>query len=582
MIRRFLKAAALAAIPVSSVCVFAPLVIFSGNPGEFTASFVEVQARYVPYLVGLTAVLGIVGALLPGPAASRYLSVLCAASVLLWLQGNILVWDYGVFDGRSIDWMASAWRGVLDTMIWITVLAVAYVAHRRIGRHLVQAAVIVFAVQVVAAGFSLATNNATALAASKVEANREAREAIFRFSATSNVVQIVMDGFQSDIFEQILDDPANGDFKEQLRGFTLFRDNLGVYPYTQMTVPALLSGRLYRNEIPVDDFVNSALAGTTILGAAEDAGFEVDIATPVGLRDTYARSPHTNAYGISRSGHVSAQDYVVNDSAKLLDLSLFRVMPHFAKALVHRDELWVFQARVRSEAYLQMQYFSDLAFLRELTREMRADREAPVFKIMHLMLSHRPTVGNQHCEYDGRHPTNRVTVTKQASCGLKEVLSLLARMKEQGIYDDSMIILMADHGAWVPVEGFGAPSDGDVIDSMSVAMATPLLAVKRPGDRDNYRVSNAPTSLLDLPATIAAELSLGVRFPGHPVFDIEATQKRERVHFTYGYGVNKQYDGYLLPMHEFIVSDSPFQRSSWRRGQRYLPEGKVMEVNEVE
>ena len=40
-------------------------------------------------------------------------------SILLWAQGNLMVWEYGLLDGRSIDWTKDTWRGWLDFSIWV-------------------------------------------------------------------------------------------------------------------------------------------------------------------------------------------------------------------------------------------------------------------------------------------------------------------------------------------------------------------------------------------------------------------------------------------------------------------------------
>jgi hypothetical protein len=41
------------------------------------------------------------------PAGCRIIvSMLTMAGFLMWLQGNILVWQYGVLDGKDIDWDA--------------------------------------------------------------------------------------------------------------------------------------------------------------------------------------------------------------------------------------------------------------------------------------------------------------------------------------------------------------------------------------------------------------------------------------------------------------------------------------------
>ncbi|NIO41950.1 MAG: hypothetical protein GTO41_18345, partial [Burkholderiales bacterium] len=81
----------------------------------------------------------------------RYFAVLAGLAVLVWLQGNILVWDYGVLDGRNIDWISGAWRGVLDIAIWCLVLGVALAVYERFGNGLVKAVIGVLAIQVIAA-----------------------------------------------------------------------------------------------------------------------------------------------------------------------------------------------------------------------------------------------------------------------------------------------------------------------------------------------------------------------------------------------------------------------------------------------
>ena len=280
LLQRMVTAAAIGAIPVLTICVFAPLALYAGNSGEFAASYYDLLGAILPYAAIIVAGFGLLGALLNGATYQRSLAVVAALGLLVWLQGNILVWDYGVLDGRDINWFADAWRGVLDLAIWCIVLCVAFIDYERFGRVLVLAAVAAFGIQCVAAATTLASDTSTLQAQMHIDSDSIAGQAITRFSRQQNVVHIVMDGFQSDLFSEIIDDPANADLKQQLQGFTFFRDNLGAYPYTQMTVPALLSSRLYRNDMPVDDFISDVFKGDTILNAAFDVGFEVDRRAP--------------------------------------------------------------------------------------------------------------------------------------------------------------------------------------------------------------------------------------------------------------------------------------------------------------
>jgi hypothetical protein len=574
-VSQFARSAAIAAILAMTVCIFTPLVLYTGNYPEFTASFIDVLGVCLPYVLPLVAVFAFLGALMPAGGFQRYLGVLAALAVLTWVQGNILVWDYGPLDGRSIPWAEYGWRGALDLTIWILVLVFTY-AHSRFRGFVVQAAPVTLLIQVLMAAVTAAPRADEILFRHDAESNASGREAIVRFSPERNVLHIVMDGFQSDIFAEIVNDPENSAFKDKLRGFTYFTDNMGIFPYTQMTVPAMLSGEVYHNHVPAQGFIESALQGDTVLSVAAEKGYEVDIAAAVPLKNVYSLAKHAHSYGITSYSHATAEDYAVVDAARLIDLALFRVVPHFAKALVHRDQLWVFQTGGRTSDYLQMQYFADLAFLRQLRREMTADREKPVYKMLHLMLSHRPTVGNENCEFDGTNPTSRHAVLMQARCGLMHVLNVLERMQELGIYDNSLIVLLADHGAWVPAEGVqGSREEGQEVGAATIGMAIPVLAIKPPGDSGTFRTSRAPTSVVDIPATISDILDLDGNFDGTPAFGNAAGGARERRHLVYAYGENPDHEGYYFPMREYVVNGSPFNAAAWQATRLFRPEGNV-------
>jgi len=402
---------------------------------------------------------------------------------------------------------------------------------------------------------------------------------MFRFSAERNIFHLVMDGFQSDIFVDIIEDPDYQHLRDALTGFTLFDDNVGTFPYTQMTAPLIVSGRSYRNEIPVDDFVRETMQGPTVLNAASAAGFEIDVASQVSLRKIYAAGAVTNAYDTPAHNHISNRDYVVSDAVRLLDLSLFRLSPHFLKAYIYEDALWFVQSWFRDADYLGIRYFSELMFLETMAKNLRADRETPVYKLFHLMLSHRPTVGNEQCKYDGTRTTTRKNVTIQSRCGLERVVDVLNAMKDIDVYDNSLVVLMADHGAWVPAEGYVVEAGDEAKDSTGgpssviAGMAIPVLAIKPPNARLPLRMSSAPTSIADVPTTIAALMDFDAEFDGRNAFEVGPQEQRVRTFFSYAYGKNPKNPGYLYPMLEYEISGSPFHYDSWRKSGMRLPQG---------
>jgi hypothetical protein len=576
-----LWAIGLAAILVLHFLFLMPITLYTGNLEEFAISLPNILKHYALVGVTLIAVLGLLGAALPQSSFQTYSVILAAICSLLWLQGNILVWDYGLMDGRAIDWAEATWRGWLDSALWIGVLLAAFLFRRRLEKPILYVAVATFALPLTAS-IILGIQNASDLSAKSADSpSADAIKEVYRFSSKQNVLHIIMDGFQSDVFDEILNEKGEGKrLASALEGFVFFKENIGAFRLTHMAIPAILSGKIYRNHIPRHDFLEEGVGGKTIVNAAHDAGYEVDLVFPPSLFEIYTRSKHTTAYAVPAATHVSAREYELDDSAKLLDLSLFRLAPHFLKEYVYNDQLWLLQSFLVDSGYKRLRFFAHNAFLRQLRDNMTADRTAPVYKLLHLMLSHNPMVANENCEYAGRVlKTERATVKVQARCSLGNVVRLLEGMKDLDIYDDALIVLMADHGAFVPPAGLrGYVTAGGrrlIMDATTVAMALPVLAIKRPGVTGPLEVSLAPSAITDTPATIASVLGLKEQFDGRSVFDLRPDEQRERRHYSYRYVRSEWTDEYLNPIQEFIINGSALDSRAWRRGDRFYPKGVV-------
>lgn len=575
------KSTGMGAILAANIFLFIPLTLYVGNVNEFTIPFSSILEIYIRPIIFLIALLALIGALLKAERFPGYLAVLAVISILLWIQGNLLVWDYGLLDGRSIDWSKDAWRGWVDLGVWIAALAWVLFSGDRVGKLVVRSAIAVFGLQVCFA-LLLAGQNAQAFSEkSKAAETINSVDNIYRFSSGKNVLQIMADGFQSDVFEEILNDEGGAAISDALDGFVFFKEHMGVFPMTHMSVPAILSGRVYRNQIPIEAFLDETIGGKTILNEAYRAGYEVDLAVPKPLGHMYKKSHYTNVYLVPGTLYLSKADFNLKSAARLFDLSLFRAVPHFLKKVVYNDQLWFTQALLNGKNMMGRQFFSHLAFLRQVRENMSADRDAPVYKYLHVMLSHNPMVTNRGCRYAGRVlPTIRETVMNQARCGLIGVVLLLQKMKELGIYDDATIVLMADHGAWVPPKGLkgkkGADgSDQVMVNPTLVAMSLPLMAVKLPHAKGPLRISHAFSSITDTPATIAAAMGLDAKFSGRSIFDLAPGEPRERRYYGYQYSRSEWTADYLTPIQEYVVNGSAFDSAAWRMGDKLLPAGAI-------
>ena len=94
-----------------------------------------------------SALLAAVGLVLPPRAFRRYVAGLCAAGVLLWAQGNLLLSEYGVLDGGGLDLASHVRRGPVEAGLWVGVFALALVLPGAASRAAPTASALLMALQ---------------------------------------------------------------------------------------------------------------------------------------------------------------------------------------------------------------------------------------------------------------------------------------------------------------------------------------------------------------------------------------------------------------------------------------------------
>ena len=510
---------------------------------------------------------------------SKLILLVAVVSLLIWFQGNVLVWEYGLLDGKNINWDVHGWRGWVDLSIWLSVIVFSLVFYEKILMPVIYFAFSIFILQTVFFIYSFSQEKEYLLSKGEPINKPDALVKMADFSKRSNVIHIILDGFQSDVFEEIISNVSYGEYyKNKLNGFTFYREHMGVFPTTYMTAPAILSGQIYKNHIPKNEFVHKIYSSKTILNAAINNGFEVDLSSEAHMLSMYKKGPYTNAFVIPDNFHIDRKINKFDDASKLLDLTLFRLLPHFLKKYIYNDQKWLIQPLLLDVNYQRFRYFSHTAFTNFIADNIATQRTSPVYKYFHIMNTHWPMVVNNQCEYVGRTlPRNRLTVTAQSKCSLDAVIKILDSMKKNKIFDDSIIVIMSDHGAYLPPYRYKSEVITDnnnsfKIEPWLVAQVTPLMLIKLSGTNTKpLTTSDVPSSIIDTAATIASILEFNEEFSGQSILDISTSVSRERKHYFYEWKREDWVTDYTGPIQEFIVEGSIYDIHSWRLGEVFYP-----------
>lgn len=135
--------------------------------------------------------------------------------------------------------------------------------------------------------------------------------------------------------------------------------------------------------------------------------------------------------------------------------------------------------------------------------------DKPVFKFYHYLHTHQPIRFNENGEYNANTIQNRDNANLEIKYALKEFNKLLTKLKENNIYDNSLIVFTSDHGYGAdiqPKEINGKKYLGGTINSKSfwwpASRYWPTLLVKLPNQRDSLKINNNPVELIDIMPTI--------------------------------------------------------------------------------
>jgi hypothetical protein len=562
---------------------FGPARIYFGNAEEFPYGFASLLPYLAVLVLAVSALCFLALKAIPWAASEKLLGMLLAVAGLMWLQGNFLVWNYGLLDGHDIEWGRKAYLGLIDTPLWLLLLLLAFrhsTAVKKIARPL---AMILIAAQALDLLFVVLPNSGrTGMKQYGIDESRE-----FSFSSRRNVIVMVLDTFQTDVFQELLKEDRN--YEKVFSGFTYFRNSLSGAPSTRAAVPEMLTSRHYDNSVPLGEFLESAYVGHSLPWLLKQNGYRCDIfpAGNVGLGIFLDRSLASNLKDRFPPS--------LKDVAFLVDLSLFRQAPHFLKIPIYNRQSWLLsrlfteavpdrQSTRRARKKMRSVLLPDQVFTDTMTLEARVDSQEPVFKFYHLRGVHPPLRMNEDCRLE-RMDFNRANYKRQARGLMKLVARFLAKLKHIQAFRDSLIFIVGDHGPgnWglqeIHLDALGAawketPQEPGLLKVKAGAL--PLMLVKPaddPGEKP-LAVSDAPVCLGDIPATAAAAVGLEASFAGRPLFSVQAADDRLRRHLHYkGFGGNKK--GFMEPMSEYWVRGFSWLDESWHTSPGlFLPGGK--------
>ncbi len=537
-----------------------PVTIYVGNPNEVVISLVAALLVLIPLsacfiLIGLAPLF-----LLCGTGLHAYSFAALASSLGVWIYSNFVRLDVGVLDGQRLNLDFGWTTYLLEGVTLLLGVLVLYWAFRRWPKVLRD---FVFLLGAVVLLSSLASVVTTPFSFGTLDSSD--RAPIYRFSPDKNLLIVLMDTFQSDVFAELV--KADAALETRFDGFTFFPDNLGSAPTTYLTMPSLHSGADYDSGTMLKDFYEQNVERGSFLNALSDAGHEVVLVGP----RTFGCPEKTDLCLEVEEVLKSRASVTLHEVAGLVDLSLFRAVPFVFKSFVYRNGAWWLRSiQERSNHFVVLSN----RLLGEFSERASVKSSRPTTKFLHLMNTHPPFVMDDDCGYRsyGRIDS-RAAMSVQARCAVDEFTDTLEQLKRIGVYDQTAIMLIADTGSGARNLGstyMGSDGRPSYAGAGLVGGANPILLVKPLGARGKLKTSDARVQVRDIAATVCEMLGDCEGFPGTSVFADSAERRARRV---YSYFVWKNtYLGldYIPGLVQYPVEGPLWELASWPEAARPL------------
>ncbi len=561
----------------STLLLFAPLQVSLSNLSSFSTPPAYHALTGLALTAALTAA-ACAALLLPRRAYAACVTTLLATGIGFWAQGNLMLWKYGPMDGRPIDWAAHRVHGAIDGAVWLLLGFCAWRFSPALLRGARTLALFFVLLQAVSLGV-LAVRTREQHPPAQVRIDERGK---FELSTKRNIVLLIFDEFQGDVFPELLArDPK---LAEVFDGFVRFPDTLAGASFTEIAVPFLLTGELYDNSLPRSRFLEQAFTRQAIPRILIERGYDAELYPWEALANDVIYRAEGIASNFKRHAVSPGYRRELREYGLLLDVALFRQMPHLLKRYWYDQGAWGWRriAAGPASGRRQVSYTDNNGDLQRLARESRAVKGVPVFKAYHFAGAHVPL----H-DYGGSGRTlkySRANYLKVTAHLLALAGEYLARLKQIGVYGETMVFVLGDHGSGrsrdlyvappsdrPPPAGARAAAPADDFQLWK-ARGLPLLLAKDFNARGRLRDSAAPASLGDLPKTIAAAAGSDRALPGHDLFTLPEGAVRTRKYASFAWSPKSS--EYLLPITLYAVDGPVWLDASWRREKIQPPAGQ--------
>lgn len=423
-------------------CVFAPFEIYLASKNDFFFEGYEMISFFALCFGALFCGLSIINffcMLISSKTHNFFFGLILSLGVAFYIQGNYIIVDYGVLDGNVINWNDYRVEGIVSHGVFILLLIIGLlllkkleiIKYMKLGSGM---ALCIILVQCV----TLLTLLLQVGGLGKEEVYVSTTENEFTYSDQGNMIVLLLDTFDAQVMNELLQSEEAEYCQNILADFTYFPNTTTKYSNTYFSVPQILSGVEVEEDMTYDALIEKAYdtSENSFYKKLEDMKWDCRMYSDTQMPDATGEIvfDNINKHTLSVSSHRRLGEYMV----KLIG---FRYMPQCLKKY-----FWFYSDDMKDMIDIESDtedifYWGNTEFYEGID-SITTENEAGVFAFYHLEGTHLPFYTTR----DLVRTKTEVGINEEGLAMMNMLDKFCLKLKDLGIYDNSIIVVMADHG----------------------------------------------------------------------------------------------------------------------------------------
>ena len=498
--------------------IYAPLTIYFNNKGEFQFDVYNILQSMVPLFAMASIASSLVLLLilaLNNKAFPVCLGILCAAFVALYIQGEFFSNYIPLLNGADIDWSKYPLQRLISILIWtISFLGFGVLVYLKKEK----AKKIVTNIGAISLAFLILSVSFTGIITGGFKNKRDVAcsdSDILMMSQNKNLVILLLDMLDADLFSQSLEE--HPEYSKIFEDFTYYDNVVCGYPMTMRAIPLFLSGDWHENDEPYETYCKNVFEKAQLFEELKSDSCKMGFYSPDFIEYNSDSGLFDNVSTVERIEHPA--DFVKMQ----LMLAGLKTFPHDLKRycnLTSENILWDSKMTLTngSEYYL----YSNQFVYNDLRNKNVEIVKENCFRFIYTYGAHEPFITNGSIE-----EIENGTYNDAIASSMTITKTYLEKLKEAGVYDNTAIVVMADHGY-----------NGEEM----VGRQNPVLFIKGIEEKHEMCTSSIPISHVDMPE---AFINLYEGKTENEVFILDEIGQRNRRFLSYYGSVESELTEYM-------------------------------------